>query len=104
MDNHRENLTEETTFTSDDFTITKGQMKLQPDSRGTVKAVYTDFLGTRHEINMTVGTPSAITTIEADARRGDVYSLQGQRVANSEQWNQLPRGLYIVDGRKRVKP
>ena len=44
VDGHKEDLTTETTFSSDDFTITKGKVKLGEDgTSGVVKAVYTDF-------------------------------------------------------------
>ena len=38
---------------------------------------------------------------EADSRRSVVYNLQGCRVANSLQ-SELPKGIYISDGRKIV--
>ena len=32
-----------------------------------------------------------------------VYTLQGVKVATRSEWNALPRGIYIVGGRKIVK-
>ena len=73
VDGHKEDLTTETTFTSEDFTINKGKVKLGEDgTSGIVTAVYTDFFGTEHKVDITVGTPSgeeqsgygALTSIE----------------------------------------
>ena len=59
-DGHKEDLTTEATFTSEDFTITKGKVKLGADgTSGVVTAVYTDFFGTVHSIDITVMTPGA---------------------------------------------
>ena len=60
VDGHKEDLTTETTFSSDDFTITKGKVNLGEDGpSGIVKAVYTDFFGTTHNIEISVKTPGA---------------------------------------------
>ena len=60
VDGHKEDLTTETTFSSDDFTITKGKVRLGEDgTSGVVKAVYTDFFGEVHQVDITVGTPSS---------------------------------------------
>ncbi len=32
-----------------------------------------------------------------------VYHINGQRIATSDQWHQLPKGIYIVNGKKAVK-
>ena len=54
-DNHTEDLTSEAVFTSKDFTITDGVVKLGEDgSKGTVTATYTDFLGEKHEVVITL--------------------------------------------------
>ncbi|MBQ1668750.1 MAG: hypothetical protein II063_12330 [Prevotella sp.] len=54
-DNHREDLTEEATFTSTDFTITNNRVKLgEEGTSGIVTATYTDFLGTVHNIDITI--------------------------------------------------
>ena len=39
------------------------------------------------------------TTLDDDA----VYTLQGRKVATRSQWNTLPRGIYIVNGKKVIK-
>ena len=40
-------------------------------------------------------------TVDASARAKGIYSLTG--VKQTQQWNELPAGIYIVDGVKRVK-
>ena len=60
VDGHKEDLTTEATFSSDDYTITNGKVKLGDDgTSGVVKAVYTDFFGEVHQVDITVGTPSS---------------------------------------------
>ncbi len=39
------------------------------------------------------------TVVDNDA----VYTLQGRKVATRDQWNSLPRGIYIVGGKKIIK-
>ena len=61
-DGHREDLTNEATFTSDDFTITNGVVKATEEKQGVVVASYTDFTGETHTVNINVtvsnhGTP-----------------------------------------------
>ena len=54
-DGHRENLTSEATFTSTDFTIANGRVKLgEEGTSGTVTATVTDFNGTEHQIVITI--------------------------------------------------
>ena len=40
-------------------------------------------------------------TVDASAHAKGIYSVQG--VKQTQQWNELPAGIYIVDGVKRVK-
>ena len=40
-------------------------------------------------------------TVDASARKKGIYSVTG--VKQTQQWNELPAGIYIVDGVKRVK-
>ncbi|MCR4853843.1 MAG: sialate O-acetylesterase [Prevotella sp.] len=47
-DGHREDLVNEVTFTSDDFTIKDGMVMGTEAKKGTVTATYTDFLGQKH--------------------------------------------------------
>ncbi|MBR1546118.1 MAG: hypothetical protein IJ633_04895 [Prevotella sp.] len=55
-DGHEEDLINEATFTSDDFTIKDGAVISTEEKTGIVKASYTDFLGVTHtlDINVTV--------------------------------------------------
>ena len=57
VDGHKEDLTTEATFSSSDYTITNNKVKLGEDgTSGIVTAVYTDFFGTVHTVEITVGT------------------------------------------------
>ena len=46
---------------------------------------------------------NSIGTITADvpARKQGIYNLNGVKL--TQQWDDLPAGIYIVDGVKRVK-
>ena len=57
--------------------------------------VYMDFLK--------VGGTSGINAVQQEVDNDAVYSLQGQKVATRNQWNTLPRGIYIVNGKKIIK-
>ena len=46
---------------------------------------------------------TSIQTINSDVTPSEVYTLQGIKVGNSSQWDTLPRGVYIVNGQKKVK-
>ena len=48
-------------------------------------------------------TTDGIGTIDADvpARKQGIYTLQGVKVA--QDWNSLPPGIYIRDGKKMIK-
>lgn len=46
------------------------------------------------------GTPTLLTTPTAD---NNVYNLSGQRVGTLQQLNSLPKGVYIVHGRKVIR-
>jgi len=49
-------------------------------------------------------TPSGIMTIGTDVQNNaDVYTLQGVKVGSMAEWNALPRGIYVVDGKVRTK-
>ena len=59
-DGHKEDLTTEATFSSNDYTITKGKVKLgEAGTSGIVTAVYTDFFGEVHTVDITVQTPDS---------------------------------------------
>ncbi|MCR4583154.1 MAG: sialate O-acetylesterase [Prevotella sp.] len=53
-DGHRENLTNEVTFSSTDFTIQDGMVMGTEAKKGTVTATYTDFLGQQQSLNINV--------------------------------------------------
>ena len=57
--------------------------------------VYMDFLK--------VGGTAGINAVKRDVSNDAVYTLQGQKVATCSQWNTLPRGIYIVSGKKVIK-
>ena len=57
--------------------------------------VYMDFLK--------VAGTAGIKTVQRDGDNDAVYTLQGQKVASRSQWNTLPRGIYIVNGKKIIK-
>ena len=46
---------------------------------------------------------SAVEVVEAEPLTTGVYSLHGVCVGTMENWNLLPRGIYVVNGRKVVK-
>jgi len=47
--------------------------------------------------------PTAIEGMGADVPEGPVYTLQGMLVGENVDWDTLPRGIYIVNGRKLFK-
>lgn len=49
------------------------------------------------------GGSSAITNVKATMNNDFVYNLQGVRMGDKSQWNTLPKGIYIIRGRKMVK-
>ncbi|MBO4801299.1 MAG: hypothetical protein J5545_05475 [Bacteroidaceae bacterium] len=104
-DGHREDLTEEATFTSSDFTITSGKVKIPASGiGGFVTATYTDFFGEEHHVEISIGEiPAAIREFENGqlaTDNGAVYNLQGQKVISPTGSRQLPRGLHIIGGKK----
>lgn len=55
QDSHREDVTAEATFTSNDFNITRGRVKVgEEGTKGVVTAKWTDFLGTEHVVDITI--------------------------------------------------
>lgn len=49
-------------------------------------------------------SPLTITSVHADNRQFDVYDMQGRKVRHTAtSLNGLPRGIYIINGRKVVK-
>ncbi len=58
-DGHRENLTNEATFTSADFTINGNTVTATAEKSGTVTATYTDFLGKQHSVTIQVNASAS---------------------------------------------
>ena len=48
-------------------------------------------------VNNSIGT----ITVDVTARKQGIYNLNGIKL--TQQWDDLPAGIYIVDGVKRVK-
>lgn len=49
------------------------------------------------------GSTSGIRTVQRTNDNDAVYTLQGTKIATSDQWDALPRGIYIVGGKKKLK-
>ena len=47
--------------------------------------------------------PTAVETIENTTASKAVYTVMGQYVGETTDWNNLPAGVYVVDGVKMVK-
>ena len=109
-DNHKEDLIGETTFSSDDFQMSGNMILTTEDQNviGIVTATYTDFMGTvwTQDITVATGTMRSIQGVEADDETLDmpVYTLLGVKVATGKEWDSLPGGLYILNGRIIRKP
>ena len=101
-DGHREDLTEEATFASEDFKITSGKVKIPSDGKGgIVIATYTDFLGTEHNVPITIGdVDTAVPDLAGTTSPDDIYDLRGLRVASGNQSRHLPAGIYIINNKK----
>ena len=56
---------------------------------------YFDFL----KSSVTAGIHKVERSVDNDA----VYTLQGIKIATLQQWDALPRGIYIVGGKKKLK-
>ena len=77
-DGHLENLVNEATFTSTDFTIKDGMIIGSEEKKGVVKASYTDFLGTTHTLDINVEV--------SDLAPNHVLAINNG-VAGKEQWD-----------------
>ena len=95
-DNRQEDLTDETTFTSDDFEL-DGNV-VSGEKEGTVTATYTDFTGETHTrtIHFGDGTTSIRNSQVTSHHDDEWYDLQGRRLQS------LPtmKSLHIHNGRK----
>ena len=56
------------------------------------------------ELKVTSPTPLSIQTVKSEeAADANIYNLYGVKVGTKADWQSLPRGLYIVNGRKVTK-
>ncbi len=58
-DGHRENLTNEATFSSTDFVVNGNTVTATEEKEGTVTATYTDFLGQQHSLSIRVSSTAS---------------------------------------------
>lgn len=104
-DGHREDLTEEATFTSNDFKIRNGKVTIPASGiGGIVTATYVDFLGEEHNVEMSIGEiPDGVNSerVNSEDRTSEVYDLQGQKVLTPTSNRHNPKGIYII-GHKKV--
>ncbi len=107
QDNHREDITSEVTFSSDDFVMSGNMVNTTEDIIGTVNATYLDFMGQTwtQTITVAVGTLRSVEGVETDDLQPNspVYTPQGVEVGKGEDWDSLPHGLYILNGKKICK-
>ena len=107
QDKHREDITSEVTFSSDDFVMSGNMVNTTEDIIGTVNATYLDFMGQTwtQAITVAVGTLRSVEGVETDDLQPNspVYTPQGVEVGKGEDWDSLPHGLYILNGKKICK-
>ena len=102
-DGHREDLTEEATFSSETLKITNGKVKTDSQGYGgIVTATYTDFFGEEHNVDISVGlVDTPVSDLAATPGTDDaIYDLRGMRVATKATAHLLPAGIYVVNHRK----
>ena len=108
-DGHKEKI-RDAVCTSTDYEIRNDNIVVKlgdPGTKGIVTATFTDFFGETHQVDVTLqakGT-SAISTVNAgsDKSQNVVYDLQGRKVGLHDQWESLPSGIYIRNGKKVVR-
>ncbi|MBP5772207.1 MAG: hypothetical protein J6W75_12830 [Bacteroidaceae bacterium] len=105
-DGHREDLTEEATFNSSDFKISNGKVKIPASGiGGIVTATYTDFLGEVHKVDITIGElPDKVNDVHLskpiiDDDSNVIYDFKGYTIDPTSS-KRLPRGIYIINGKK----
>jgi hypothetical protein len=102
-DGHREDLTEEATFSSKTLRIRGGKVTTDANGYGgIVTATYTDFFGTEHKVDISVGlVDTPVSDLAATPDTDDaIYDLRGMRVATKATAHRLPAGIYVVNHRK----
>lgn len=79
-DGHRENLTNEVTFSSADFTVKDGAVVATAAKKGTVTATYTDFLGQKHTLTINVEVtdqgPNNVLAIDNGSAGSNLWDKQ----------------------------
>ena len=87
-------------------TVTDGIVTAIASGQATITAKATDGSGKKGTALITVyddATPIEEPREDSDDSDSPVYDLSGRRVAGSQSANRkLPRGIYIIDGKKRV--
>ena len=107
-DGHTEKI-RDAIYTSTDYEIkSNGIVKFgEHGTKGTVTATFTDFFGEVHEVILTLESndPSAINTVNMDNidSKKAIYDLQGRKAGSSGEWESLPSGIYIRNGKKVVR-
>ena len=86
-DNHKEDISE-ATFSSTDYTITDGAVKLgEAGSKGTVTAVYTDFFGESREVVITLeasdGGPNHVLAVNNGTAGTNAWDRQCNTMLNA---------------------
>ena len=107
-DGHTEKI-RDAVFTSTDYEVRNGNIVTlgEAGTSGTLTTTITDFTGETHEVVITLeakGT-SAISTVSADGNdsKNAIYDLQGQKAGLPDEWESLPSGVYIKNGRKVIR-
>ena len=107
-DGHTEKI-RDAIYTSTDYEIKSNGIVTfgAHGTKGTVTATFTDFFGEVHEVIITLESidPSAINTVNMDNidSKNTIYDLQGRKAGAPNQWESLPSGIYIRNGKKVVK-
>ena len=55
------------------------------------------------KLELTLIPPSGISTVIKESSEAPVYNLYGVKVGTMKGWQSLPRGIYVVNGRKVTK-
>ncbi len=95
-DGHQENLTNEVTFTSSDFTVEGNKVTATDAKSGTVTATYTDFFGQQHTLDIKVS---------ASASGPNQYLVVNNGSAGANAWDKeafCKLAIPMVAGKKYV--
>ena len=104
-DGHREDLTNEVVFSSDDFTVTDGTVVTNQEKEGVVTASYTDFTGVTHSVEIKVvvsnhGTPyNGVTDVPGTIQAEDYdKGTDGMAFHDLDDTNEGDGASYRTDG------